>query len=202
MKLTKLVARKETTDAAPVAMVSAPAVKVTKLREPSAQGTATGRTQTATPNEKTKTQPQQSLAGRNAKLATLAADNLREFICTHAEVMEELFALADQYEELLIATKAAIKDEERKDVPNFKVTGGALKEVFSIESLPPAVLTRRGVVKVVDNDVIQTLLKAGALSPAEAEATNLAKRTETSSLSVGGPIGEFKIAALKKLLLG
>jgi len=163
--------------------------------------TASGRTQTTQPNESAKPRAE-GLADKKAKLATIAANNLREFVTANAELMEEFFALADQYEELLVAAKDTVKEEKRTDVLNFKVTGGTPKEVYAVDALPPGVLTRRGVVKKVDDEVIATLLKAGALTPADAEATNRAKRTENSSISVGGPIGEFKITALKKLLQG
>lgn len=200
MKLTKLATRKETVE--PTVQVAVTPAKVAKVKEPAVvAATASGRTQTAQPNESAKPRTE-GLADKKAKLATIAANNLREFVIANAELMEEFFALADQYEELLVAAKDTVKEEKRTDVLNFKVTGGALKEVYAVDALPPGVLTRRGVVKKVDDDVIATLLKAGALTPADAEATNRAKRTENSSISVGGPIGEFKITALKKLLQG
>lgn len=200
MKLTKLATRKEAVE--PIVQVAVTPAKVAKVKEPAVvAATASGRTQTAQPNESAKPRTE-GLSDKKAKLATIAANNLREFITAHAELMEEFFALADQYEELLVAAKDTVKEEKRTDVLNFKVTGGTPKDVYAVDALPPGVLTRRGVVKKVDDEVIATLLKAGALTPADAEATNRAKRTENSSISVGGPIGEFKITALKKLLQG
>ncbi len=200
MKLTKLVARKDVA-AEPAVQVTVSKAAAPKTVAVSASGVKTGRTQTAEPNVSAKPQPV-GLSDKKAKLATMAADNLREFVEKHAELMEEFFALAEQYEELAADAKGAVKEEKRKDVLNFKMTGGAEKEVFTVDSLPPGVLTRRGVVKTVDNEVIETLLKAGALSPADAEATSRAKRTELTTISVSGPIGEFKITSLKKLLQG
>jgi uncharacterized protein (UPF0335 family) len=200
MKLTKLAPRKEVA-AEPVVQVAVSKATPAKSAAVDTSGVKTGRTQTAEPNIGAKPQLA-GLADKKAKLATLAATNLREFVTKNAELMEEFFALAEQYEELAADAKGAVKEEKRKDVLNFKMTGGAEKEVFTVDSLPPGVLTRRGVVKTVDNEVIETLLKAGALSPADAEATSRAKRTELTTISVSGPIGEFKITSLKKLLQG
>lgn len=200
MKLTKLVARKDVA-AEPAVQVTVSKAAAPKPAAVSTSGVKTGRTQTAEPNVSAKPQPA-GLSDKKAKLATMAADNLREFVTKNAELMEEFFALAEQYEELVTEAKATVKEEKRKDVLNFKVTGGAEKEVFEVASLPSGVLTRSGVVKTVDDEVIATLLKAGALSPSDAEATSRAKRTALTTISVGGPIGEFKITALKKLLKG